>query len=82
MPYIDQTDRDQISSGRDIETAGELNFVISTIINEYLSIKGKSYKNINEVVGALECAKLELYRRIAAPYEDIKIHSNGDVYTL
>ena len=31
MPYIDQTDRDQISSGRDIETAGELNFVISTI---------------------------------------------------
>jgi hypothetical protein len=82
MPYIDKTDRDQISSGRDIETPGELNFVITTIINEYLAHKGKNYSNINEVVGALECAKLELYRRIASPYEDLKIESNGDVYTV
>ena len=32
-------------------------------------------------MGALECAKLELYRRVAAPYEDVKIMENGDVYT-
>jgi hypothetical protein len=31
----------------------------------------------------LECAKLELYRRIVAAYEDEKIADpeNGDVYT-
>jgi len=33
-------------------------------------------------VGVLECAKLELYRRIAAPYEDEKIVETGDVYTV
>jgi hypothetical protein len=36
----------------------------------------------DEVVGVLECAKLEIYRRIAAPYEDKKIVENGDVYTV
>jgi hypothetical protein len=82
MPYIHQTDRDQITNGRNIETAGELNFVISTLINEYLINKGKNYNNINEAIGVLECAKLELYRRIASPYEDLKIESNGDVYTV
>ena len=28
----------------------------------------------------MECAKLELYRRVAAPYEDLKISEAGDVY--
>ena len=33
-----------------------------------------------EVLGVLECVKLELYRRVAAPYEDKKCQENGDVY--
>jgi hypothetical protein len=82
MPYIHPDDRSQILSGRKIESAGELNYVITTLINEYISYNGKNYNNLNEVVGVLECAKLELYRRIAAPYEDIKIEANGDVYTI
>jgi hypothetical protein len=43
---------------------------------------GLSYKNINQAIGALECAKLELYRRVAAPYEDKKALINGDVYVV
>ena len=82
MSYIHKLDREQIIDGRDIETAGELNFVISTLINKYLTNKGKNYSNINEAIGVLECAKLELYRRVALPYEDIKIEANGDVYTV
>ena len=39
------------------------------------------YEWINEVIGVLECAKLELYRRVAAPYEDDKRLQNGDVYS-
>ena len=35
---------------------------------------------IGDVVNAMECAKLEFYRRVAAPYEDTKIKENGDVY--
>lgn len=82
MPYILNSDREQIIAGRNIETAGELNFLISSILDKYLINKGKNYNNINEIIGVLECAKLEFYRRIASPYEDIKIESNGDVYTL
>lgn len=32
------------------------------------------------MVGALESAKLELYRRKVSPYEDQKIEANGDVW--
>ena len=71
MPYIHKLDREQIIDGREIETAGELNFVISTLINKYLSNKGKSYSSINEAIGVLECAKLELYRRVASPHQHL-----------
>lgn len=61
-------------------TVGELNYIISNVIKEYIKAKGKRYQAINDVVGALECAKLELYRRIASPYEDEAIQRNGDIY--
>jgi hypothetical protein len=61
---------------------GELNFVLTRILDDYIVRRGKNYLIINEVIGVLECAKLELYRRIAAPYEDEKLADNGDVYTL
>tara|TARA_Y100000296_G_C5178378_1_gene261563 strand:+ start:2143 stop:2556 length:414 start_codon:yes stop_codon:yes gene_type:complete len=32
------------------------------------------------ILGAVECAKLELYRRAVVPYEKKKIKENGDVY--
>lgn len=86
MPYISKERRLELVS-RDpeykfISNAGEFNFIISSLINGFIAEHGKSYAVINELIGALECAKLELYRRIAAPYEDIKISENGDVYTV
>lgn len=83
MPYISQ-DRRQIiqESVSDISNAGELNYYITCLINNYIINNGKSYAVINEIIGALECSKLELYRRIAAPYEDTKIQQNGEVYTV
>jgi len=65
-----------------LSNPGNLNYLISTFVNMYIDNKGLSYTNINEVIGVLECAKLELYRRIAVPYEDKKIAENGDVYTV
>lgn len=82
MPYIAPNDRARILLDEaSISTPGELNYFISTLVNWYINQKGKNYSTINEVIGVLECAKLELYRRVAAPYEDIKIQENGDVYT-
>jgi hypothetical protein len=82
MPYIDSQKRLEILEGRPPEDAGELNFAITTVIDLYLAAKGRlRYAHLNEAVGVLECAKLELYRRLAAPYEDVKIDEAGDVYT-
>ena len=62
------------------EQAGVLNYCITSLLNEVLKTNGLKYRNINELIGVLECAKLELYRRVASPYEDVKKDSNGDVY--
>ena len=62
-----------------IETAGNLNYLITRLCLMYLG-KDYNYAMINSAIGALECAKQELYRRIAIPYEDKKIKENGDVY--
>ena len=62
------------------ENAGELNFLVSTFIANYIKTKGLKYAVVNEMIGALECAKMELNRVIIGPYEDIKIQENGPVY--
>jgi hypothetical protein len=80
VPYIKQEDRLPIPDMIP-ESAGELNYLFTKLIQEYIDERGGlSYAIINEVVGVLECAKLELYRRLAAPYEDEKRELNGDVY--
>jgi hypothetical protein len=81
MPDIDREARARLEDGGRPETAGELNYAITRIVDRYLTDKGGiRYAHLNEVVGALECAKLELYRRLAAPYEDEKMRESGDVY--
>lgn len=60
---------------------GDLNYIISKLLNRAWAWNFRSrYSMVNKVVGAMECAKLEFYRRIASPYEDKKIEENGDVY--
>jgi hypothetical protein len=82
MPYIKQELRDHLSAwpGYQPSDAGELNYILTTIIKNYFRDRGGRYQQINDVLGALEGAKMEFYRRIVAPYEDTKIAENGDVY--
>jgi hypothetical protein len=81
MPYVTEEARKRLDQGGKPESAGELNYAITRIVDDYLLGKGGiRYAHLNEVIGALECAKLELYRRVAAPYEDQKIMETGDVY--
>jgi hypothetical protein len=87
MPYITQERREWLQNAPMEEiatqelTAGDLNYLITTLVDEWIADKGLSYSTINEAVGVLECAKLELYRRVAALYEHQKLEQNGDVYT-
>ena len=81
MPYIKPHLRVSMDSGQLPTCPGELNYCITQLIDGYLQRNPRSYMRINEVIGVLECAKLEAYRRIAVPYEDIQHAANGDVYS-
>ena len=82
MPYIDQGVRGSLDDGRKATNGGELNYQFSKLLNDFIAMRGLSYNVINEFIGALECSKLEAYRRVAAPYEDKKIIANGEVYVV
>ena len=91
MPYIDQGSRQrvdpaidkliaQLQPRGDIRMApGELNYVITRLLLAAWSVN-PSYTVGNGLVGVLDCAKAEFYRRHLAPYEDEKIEQNGDVH--
>jgi hypothetical protein len=93
MPYITTEKREALDASiestldamRQLEsddpqnsTAGCLNYIFTRLLVGTYS--APRYDDINEMVGVLECCKLEIYRRLAAPYEDQKRFDNGDVY--
>ena len=81
MPYISTEARSRLDAGAAPDGPGELNYAITRIVDGYLCRKVRlRYAHLNEVVGVLECMKLELYRRVGAPYEDAKMDETGDVY--
>ncbi len=84
MPYIKSESRAMfeavIATLPAMDSTGELNFVLTTICAKYINDYGKiTYNRINDVMGALSAVSAECYRRIAAPYEDMKIKQNGDI---
>lgn len=81
MPYIDKKRREELGRYGYPKNAGELNYRITQVMLEYLKDKGESYQAYNDIMGVLEGAKLELYRRKIGIYEDQKKEINGDVYT-
>jgi len=78
-PIIDQLHQELVSLECDDpsnNTEGNLNYFITRLLRK---VYGTSYREINDAVGMLNCVILEHYRTIAAPYEDNKRYSNGDV---
>lgn len=61
---------------------GELNYIITTLIHEYIKRKGLSYTTLNDVLGVLSGVDLELKRCVIAPYEDKKRRENGCISEL
>lgn len=86
MPYIRQQNREyfsellQLLKHHAIANPGELNYIFTEIVKQYMDGHSNNYQTYNDIVGALEGCKLELYRRRIALYEDQKIEDNGDVY--
>ena len=83
MPYIKPSARDKVD--KQIEalfkssdgSMGQLNYIITKLL---LLGEPASYDDFNSLVGVLECAKMEFYRRKVALYEASKKEENGDVY--
>jgi hypothetical protein len=87
MPYINQAERPAIDTAinaaiTSINNEGQLNYAITRLIHLYTKKQTLRYKTINEVMGVLSCVTAEYYARVARPYEDQKIKSNGDVGIL
>lgn len=80
MPYVSKAIRKELFQERNAVTPGELNFLFTDLIVTYIKVNGKSYQTINDVIGALEGAKLEFVRRTVNSYEQEKLEANGDVY--
>jgi len=89
MPYILQAKRDNIDPKIEEAlnmaadgklAAGDINYIFTRFMLAYMIGRGKSYQNMNDLVGAIEACKLEFYRRYVANYEQMKAGMNGDVY--
>jgi hypothetical protein len=79
-PYIPDAIRNFLENGWAGVTAGELNYQIAVMCDQYLCLNGVSYKTLAEVEAALQHVSKEIYRRITAPYEDGKLEENGEVF--
>ena len=84
MPYIKTDKRIQLQPivnkfTEPLEGPGDLSYLITKLAHTYLHQHMESYQTYNDIIGVLESAKLEIYRRKVAFYEDRKIFENGDV---
>jgi len=88
VPYIPKEDRrhyenlltslaNRICANTDSKSrTGHLNYAISRLL---ALMPANRYRDYNELMGVLECAKLEFYRTKVAPYENKKRRRHGDV---
>lgn len=94
MPYIIKDKRDVIDTSIELlhralvdlelddpknNMEGNLNYTITRLLKLVYGDATSSYRDVNDVVGMLECVKLEYYRKLASPYEDVKESENGRV---
>jgi hypothetical protein len=91
MPYIKQEERDKLDGCiedlvQELEyefkqwqiskVDGALNYIITKLL---LELYTPSYFNYNRAIGVLECVKQEYYRKVVAPYEELKESENGAI---
>jgi hypothetical protein len=91
MPYIPREDRKQYQDAiKEIaekipedrmQRPGHINYIVSLLLDKVYGPEMR-YSDHNEAIGVLSCIQAELYRRKTAPYEDLKIDSEGDLQDL
>lgn len=95
MPYVNAGVRGMLNTSLEVVLKqlrhlpygmqeGAVNYVViraaATLIEPDARGNHPRYADYSKAIGALECAKLELYRRQVAPYEETCMAKNGDVF--
>ncbi len=89
MPFIDKPSRDLYAPGiKSIverlaahpHHKGDLTYIITEILHKAIG-EHLRYSDYCDVIGILECAKLEFYAGRVHPYEEKKKIEHGDLYT-
>ncbi len=83
MPYIKQEKREQLrtlvnvlnGTFYDMGVTGNLNYILYRVAKEHCH----NYASFAAFIGELESAKLEIYRKLIAPYEEQKESENGSI---
>ncbi|MHC4416472.1 MAG: DUF6899 family protein [Planctomycetota bacterium] len=93
MPYIPQDDRKTYDSliGQLVTALarqppdrrkGHANYVVTQVLRLAWGVdapENESYSSYADIIGTLECAKAEIYRRWVSRYEDTAIARHGDL---
>lgn len=88
MPFIDQASRALYAPGIKAivdrvpahpHHKGDLTYVITEILHKAMG-ENLRYSDYADVIGILECAKLEFYAGRVHPYELKKKLESGDIY--
>lgn len=82
MPYINEDNREKLNNIVNLiieltgnKLTGNLNYILYKLCKKHCVI----YEDYRNFIGELESAKLEIYRRLVAKYENQKIKDNGDI---
>ncbi|MFA5048595.1 MAG: hypothetical protein WC516_06245 [Patescibacteria group bacterium] len=81
MPYVKDRRKEldkivKLMNKKEVLVNGDLNYILFKFCKYHIA---PSYNNYKQFLGELDCCKLEIYRRLVAPYENKKIEENGDV---
>jgi hypothetical protein len=86
MPYIKQEDRakyakitNQIYDLKQIETKGDLEYIVFTLMQKFMATREKRYSTLHEVVYAVMHCADEYRRRFLDKREDEARETNGDI---
>jgi hypothetical protein len=84
MPYVNEEVRELLDPhieelASHLGSVGDLNYTITRLTLWLLMRQGLHYDNMNNTFGTLMMSMMEMYRRIAAEYETVKMVENGDV---
>jgi hypothetical protein len=84
MPYLSEEARTRLIERLDADgnamSPAELNFVLCAFMLTYWEDLGPSYQALNDIIGAMDLAKAEFWRRVVVPYEAEKCDINGDIF--